>query len=72
MTPAHPDMLAVPDPASVIQLPWKPEVAWVAANPVMEGEEVAQAPRNVLRRLIARPPARGCTSRPGWRRNISC
>ncbi len=52
MTPAHPDMLAVPDPSSVIQLPWKPEVALVAANPVMEGEDVAQAPRNVLRRLI--------------------
>ncbi len=52
MTPAHPDMLAVPDPSSVIQLPWKPEVAWVAANPVMEGQDVAQAPRNVLRRLI--------------------
>ena len=51
-TPAHPDMLAVPDPNSVIQLPWKPEVAWVAANCVMEGEYVAQAPRNVLRRLI--------------------
>ena len=29
MTPAHADMLAVPDPSSVIQLPWKPEVAWV-------------------------------------------
>ena len=40
-TPAHPDMLAVPDPNSVIQLPWKPEVAWVAANCVMEGEYVA-------------------------------
>ncbi|MEO0773368.1 MAG: type III glutamate--ammonia ligase [Pseudomonadota bacterium] len=52
MTPAHPDMLAVPDPSSVIQLPWKPEVAWVAANPIMEGEDVAQAPRNVLRRLV--------------------
>ncbi|AEI92610.1 MULTISPECIES: type III glutamate--ammonia ligase [Roseobacter] len=52
MTPAHPDMLAVPDPSSVIQLPWKPEVAWVAANCVMEGQEVAQAPRNVLRRLV--------------------
>ena len=51
MTPAHPDMLAVPDPSSVIQLPWKPEVAWVAANPVMEGADVAQAPRNVLRRV---------------------
>ena len=23
MTPAHPDLFAVPDPASVIQLPWK-------------------------------------------------
>ncbi|WP_299196356.1 type III glutamate--ammonia ligase [uncultured Tateyamaria sp.] len=52
MTPAHPDMLAVPDPSSVIQLPWKPEVAWVAGNCVMEDEDVAQAPRNVLRRLI--------------------
>ncbi len=52
MTPAHPDMLAVPDPSSVIQLPWKPEVAWVAANPVMANRDVAQAPRNVLRRLI--------------------
>ncbi|WP_298917751.1 type III glutamate--ammonia ligase [uncultured Roseobacter sp.] len=52
MTPAHPDMLAVPDPGSVIQLPWKPEVAWVAGNCVMEDEDVAQAPRNVLRRLI--------------------
>lgn len=52
MTPAHPDMLAVPDPASVIQLPWKPDVAWVAGDCVMEGQDVAQAPRNVLRRLI--------------------
>ncbi|MEL6682109.1 MAG: type III glutamate--ammonia ligase [Pseudomonadota bacterium] len=52
MTPAHPDMLAVPDPSSVIQLPWKPEVAWVAGNLVMEDEDVAQAPRNVLRKLI--------------------
>ncbi|WP_295315793.1 type III glutamate--ammonia ligase [Roseobacter sp.] len=52
MTPADPDMLAVPDPSSVIQLPWEPEVAWVAGNCVMEGEDVAQAPRNVLRRQI--------------------
>ncbi len=65
MTPAHPDMLAVPDPASVIQLPWKPEVAWVAANPVMEGEEVAQAPRNVLRRLIADAAEQGLHVKTG-------
>jgi glutamine synthetase len=65
MTPAHPDMLAVPDPASVIQLPWKPEVAWVAANCVMEGEEVAQAPRNVLRRLIAEAADQGLYVKTG-------
>ena len=65
MTPAHPDMLAVPDPSSVIQLPWKPEVAWVAGNCVMEGADVAQAPRNVLRRLIDEAAAEGMHVKTG-------
>ena len=64
-TPAHPDMLAVPDPNSVIQLPWKPEVAWVAAICVMEGKYVAQAPRNVLRRLIDQAAADGMHVKTG-------
>jgi glutamine synthetase type III len=51
LTPAHPDLMAVPDPSSVIQLPWKKEVAWVAARATMEGKSVDQAPRNVLERL---------------------
>src|ERR1700724_2560354 len=45
MTPADPDIL--------IQLPWKPEVAWVAADLVMGGKEVAQNPRQVLKRVVA-------------------
>jgi glutamine synthetase type III len=53
MTPAHPDMFALPDPSSVIQLPWRPEVAWVAGDLVMEGKPVAQAPRVVLKRMLA-------------------
>ena len=65
MTPAHPDMLAVPDASSVIQLPWKAEVAWVAANCVMEGEDVAQAPRNVLRKLIDRAADQGLHVKTG-------
>jgi glutamine synthetase type III len=65
MTPAHPDMLAVPDASSVIQLPWKPEVAWVAANCVMEGEDVAQAPRNVLRKLIDQAAGQGLHVKTG-------
>ena len=65
LTPAHPDMLAVPDASSVIQLPWKPEVAWVAGNCVMEGEDVSQAPRNVLNRLIAEAASEGMHVKTG-------
>ena len=65
MTPAHPDMLAVPDPDAAIQLPWKPEVAWVPANCMMEDAEVAQAPRNVLRRLIAEAAGEGLHVKTG-------
>jgi len=54
MTPAHPDMFVMPDPSSVIQLPWKPEVAWVAGDPWMADAPVAQAPRNVLKALRER------------------
>ena len=38
MTPADSDLFAVPDPDSLIQLPWKPEVAWVASDLVMDGK----------------------------------
>lgn len=65
LTAAHPDMMAVPDPSSVIQLPWKPEVAWVASNCVMEGEPVAQAPRNVLRKLVAEAAEMGLRVKTG-------
>ena len=65
LTPAHPDMMAVPDPESVIQLPWKPEVAWVASNCVMEGKPVDQAPRNVLRRLVAEAAKEGLRVKTG-------
>ncbi len=65
MTPAHPDMLAVPDAEAVIILPWNKEIAWVPSNCVMEGEDVAQAPRNVLRRLIAEAARKGMYVKTG-------
>ena len=64
-SPADPDLMAVPDPAGAIQLPWKPEVAWVPANATMEGAEVAQAPRNVLRRLVDAAAAQGLRMKTG-------
>jgi len=54
MTPADSDMLAIADPKSLIQLPWKPEVAWVAGDLVMNGKPVEQAPRRVLARQVQR------------------
>jgi glutamine synthetase type III len=53
LTPADPDMFAVPDPESLMQLPWKPEVGWLAADAWMRGSPLEQAPRNVLKRTIA-------------------
>ncbi len=54
MTPADPDVFAMPDPDSLIQLPWKPEVGWLAADPWMNGKPVEQAPRNLLKKLKAK------------------
>ncbi len=56
MTPAHPDLFALPDAGTLIQLPWKPEVGWLAADLVMSGQPVAQAPRQVLKRVMAAAP----------------
>ena len=65
LTPAHPDMLAVPDPTSVIQLPWQPDVAWVAGNCIMNDQIVEQAPRNVLQRLINVAATQGMHAKTG-------
>lgn len=52
MSPADADLVAVPDPDGLIQLPWKPEVGWLPADLVMDGKPVEQGPRNILKRLI--------------------
>jgi len=52
MTPADPDVLVMPEQDSLIQLPWKPEVAWVTGDLVMAGKPVEQNPRQVLKRVI--------------------
>ncbi|MDX1513540.1 MAG: type III glutamate--ammonia ligase [Gammaproteobacteria bacterium] len=65
MTPAHPDMFAVPDPDSLIQLPWKPEVAWLAADLWMDGKEVEASPRIMLKRQIERAAAKNYRMKSG-------
>ncbi|ODT30443.1 MAG: type III glutamate--ammonia ligase [Hyphomicrobium sp. SCN 65-11] len=65
MTPAHPDVLVSPDPETAIQLPWKPEVAWVTGDLVMDGKPVDQNPRQVLKRVIASAAADGFEMKTG-------
>src|SRR5579883_3060694 len=65
MTPADPDLFAIPDPASLVQLPWKPQVGWLAADLWMEGKPVEQAPRHVLKRVIAAAAETGHALRSG-------
>jgi glutamine synthetase type III len=65
MTPAHPDMLGMADASALIQLPWKKDVAWVAADCVMDDKHVEQAPRVVLKNVLARAAAQGLRVRTG-------
>ena len=54
MTPAHADMFAIPDADSLIQLPWKKEVGWLASDLWMNGKPVETSPRVMLKKQIAR------------------
>jgi glutamine synthetase len=56
MSPADSDMFAIPDPTTLTQLPWKPEVGWLASDIWMDGAPVKQAPRIVLKNLLAASP----------------
>lgn len=44
MSPADGDMFAVPDPESLIQLPWKPEVGWLASDLYLDGKPIEASP----------------------------
>jgi glutamine synthetase type III len=65
LSPADPDMFAMPDAESLIQLPWKPEVGWLASDIWMDGKPVAQAPRVVLKRVMAAAEKLGYVMKSG-------
>jgi glutamine synthetase len=65
LTPADPDVLALPDPSSLMVLPWQRDVAWVATDLVVEGTPLEQAPRRVLQQQLKRAEALGFEFRSG-------
>lgn len=65
MTPAYPDMFAIPDPDSLIILPWQKDVAWVASDLYMDGKPVEASPRVALKAQIAKAATMGYTFKTG-------
>jgi glutamine synthetase len=65
LSPGHPDLFAIPDPSSVIQLPWKKDVAWVAADCAIDDKPLGHAPRVVLKNLIEQAKGMGLRIKTG-------
>jgi glutamine synthetase type III len=65
MTPADSDMFAVPDPDSLIVLPWDKSIGWVAGDLVMDGKPVEASPRAMLKRQIAAAAKQGYRLKTG-------
>ena len=65
MTPADSDMFGIPDPDSLIQLPWNKEVGWLASDLWMNGKPVDASPRIILKKQIKKLSKQGLTMKSG-------
>lgn len=63
--PDAPDIAAIPDPNSLIVLPWQPTVGWVASDVYMNGKPFAAAPRVIFKRILSQCEALGYTYKTG-------
>ncbi len=64
-TPADPDILALPDPASYTVLPWQPNVAAMQCDATVEGQEWPYAPRVILKQAVARAAGQNLVLKSG-------
>ena len=65
MSPADGDMFAIPDPESLIQLPWKKEVGWLASDLYLDGKAIEASPRVALKRQIEKAAKQGYRMKTG-------
>lgn len=64
-SPADPDMIAVPDPSSYVQVPWNPELAVLQCDIAVEGELWPYTPRVILKNYLATLAGKGWTFNVG-------
>jgi len=65
LTPADADMFAVPDPDSLIILPWQREVGWLASDLYINGKALEASPRVALKQQLKKAEAMGYTFKTG-------
>jgi glutamate---methylamine ligase len=65
MSPADSDMFGIPDPDSLIQLPWNKEVGWLASDLWMNGKPVDASPRVMLKKQIKKLSKQGLQMKSG-------
>ncbi|HEY9646678.1 MAG TPA: type III glutamate--ammonia ligase [Chroococcidiopsis sp.] len=61
---AH-DIAAIPDPKSLIVLPWKPNVGWLASDVYIDGAPYAAAPRVIFKSVLSQCQALGYQYKTG-------
>ena len=52
LSPADPDIISIPDPTSLIQIPWQKDVGWLASDLWMNGLPYQSSPRVMLKNQI--------------------
>ncbi len=65
LSPADADLMAIPDEGSLLPLPWKPEVGWLAADLYLDDKPYALAPRSVLKNCLERARDQGYDFKTG-------
>ena len=66
MTPADPDILAIPDCDRLIQLPWQSDVAWMPADLYdINGEPMIDTPRLLLKKMVSTAAVKGYRLKTG-------
>ena len=65
MSPADSDMFGIPDPDSLIQLPWNKEVGWLTSDLWMNGKPVEASPRVMLKKQIKKLSKQGLQMKSG-------
>lgn len=65
-SPADPDMIAIPDPATYTPVPWQPGLAVLQCDIQVDGEDWPYSPRYILKQQLAKVAQQGLVFNVGF------